>query len=154
MTPIAGPASRRVVLAAAVLWRALIVVAGLHVYWLLGGTWGVHAGSGGAYSEVTPGLRVYSAVAAALLIVGGLVVRARAGLWKAPLSDRAVRAGMWLLTACLGLAALLNFSASTDVERFVIAPFALLLALLGLVVAASSREWPGIHRRHPPQPSH
>lgn len=151
MTPVAAPASRRVALAASVLWRALAVVAGLHVYWLLGGTWAVHAGSGGAYSDVTPALRVYSAVVAILLVAGCLVVRARAGLWRAPLSERSVGVAMWVLTVGLGLGALVNFAASTNVERFVIGPFVLVLALLALVVARAGHEWHGIHRRHRPQ---
>lgn len=154
MTPVAEPASRRVRLAASVLWRALVVVAGLHAYWLLGGTWAVHAGSGGAYSEVTPALRVYSAVVAILLVLGCLVVRARVGLWTAPVSGRTVRIAMWVLTACLAFGALVNFAASTNVERFVIAPVVLVLALLALVVAGSGGEWHGIHRRHRPQPTH
>ena len=154
MAPVAEAASRRAVVAASLLWRALVAVAGLHVYWLLGGTWAVHAGSGGAYSDVTPALRVYSAVVAVLLVAACLVVRARAGLGKAPVSDRLVQVAMWVLTACLALAALVNFTASTNVERFVIAPFVLVLAVLALVVATSGREWHGIHRRHRPQPSH
>jgi hypothetical protein len=154
MAAVAGSASRRVVVAASVLWRALVLVAGLHVYWLLGGTWAVHAASGGAYSDVTPALRAYSAVVAVLLVVACLVVRARAGLWKAPVSDRIIRIGAWVLTGCLALAALLNSAASTNVERFVIAPFVLVLAVLALVVARAGREWHGIHRRHRPQPSH
>jgi hypothetical protein len=150
MTPVV-PASRRVAVAASVLWRALVVVAGLHAYWLFGGTWAVHAGSGGAYSEVTPALRAYSAVVAILLVLGCLVVRARAGVWTAPLSDHVVRIAMWVLTAALALGALVNFAASTDIERFVIAPFVLALALLALVVARSGRHWHGIHHRHRPQ---
>jgi hypothetical protein len=137
-----------------VLWRALVVVAGLHVYWLLGGTWAVHAGSGGAYSDVTPALRAYSAVVAGLLVVACLVVRARAGLWRAPVSDRVVGIAMWVLTGCLALAAVVNFTASTNVERFLIAPFALVLALLALVVAHSGHEWHGVRPRDLPRPSH
>lgn len=154
MTPAAAPASTRVRLAASVLWRTLFVVAGLHVYWVLGGSWAVHAGSGGAYSTVTPALRVYSAAVAILLVVGCLVVRARAGLWAAPVSPRVVGVAMWVLTACLVFGTLLNFTASTNVERFVIAPFVLVLALLALIVARSGHEWHGIHRRDRPQPSH
>ena len=154
MTPVAGHTSKRVGLAASVLWRALVLAAGLHLYWLLGGSWAVHAGSGGAYSDVTPALRAYSAVVAVLLVAGCFVVRARVGLWRAPVSDHIVRIAMWVLTACLGLAALVNFAASTNVERFVIAPFTLALALLAFVVARSGRSWHGIHRRHRPQPSH
>ena len=143
MTPVAEVNSTRVALAASLLCRALVVVAGLHVYWLLGGTWAVHAGSGGAYSDVTPALRVYSAVVAILLVVGCVVVRARVGLWTVPVSDRVVRIAMWVLTACLGFGALLNFTASTNIERFVIAPFVLVLALLAFVVARSGREYAG-----------
>lgn len=154
MKRVAEPHSRRVGVAASVLWRALVVVAGLHVYWLLGGTWAVHAGSGGAYSDVTPALRAYSAVVAILLVVGCLVVRARVGLWTPPVSDRIVRVAMWVLTAGLTFAALLNFGASTNVERFVIAPVALALSVLALVVAGSGHEWHGIHRRHRSRPAH
>ena len=151
MTPVAASSSRWVALVASVLWRALAVVAALHAYWLLGGTWAVHAASGGAYTDVTPALRVYSAVVAVLLVAGCLVVRARAGLWKAPLSDRVVRVAMWVLTVGVALGALVNFAASTSIERFVIGPFVLVLALLAFVVARSGQEWHGIHRRHRPQ---
>lgn len=163
MAPVAEFASRRAVVAAWVLWRALVVVAGLHAYWLLGGTWAVHASSGGAYSDVTPALRVYSAVVAGLLVVACLVVRARVGLWKAPVSDRIVRIALWVLTASLALAALVNFTASTNVERVVIAPFVLVLAVLALAVAASGRDRSarvgrgglgGVHRPHSTLPSH
>jgi uncharacterized membrane protein (UPF0182 family) len=151
MAPKAQGAASRVGLAASVLWRALVIAAGLHAYWLLGGTWAVHAGSGGAYSDVTPALRVYSAVVAILLLAGCLVVRARAGLWTAPVPDRIVRIAMWVLTACLALAALVNFTAATNVERFAIAPAVLVLALLALVVAGSGGALHGIPRRHRPQ---
>lgn len=153
MTPMTESASRRVVLAASALWRALVIVAGLHVYWLLGGRWAVHAASGGAYSDVTPALRAYSAVVAILLVVGCLVVRARVGLWTAPASDRIVRIASWMLTAALALAALLNFTASTNVERFAIAPFVLMLAVLALVVADSGTTRHRLHRPHRTLPS-
>jgi hypothetical protein len=141
-------ASGRVRVAGEILWRALVVVAGLHAYWMLGGTWGVHAASGGAYSDATTGLRVQSAVMAVLLVVGCLVVRARAGLWRAPVSDRVVRVAMWVLTAALTLAAVLNFAAATNWERFGIGPFVLVLALLALVVAGSGGARRRIHRPH------
>lgn len=154
MTSSVEPASRRVRLGASLLWRTLIAVAGLHVYWLLGGTWAVHAASGGAYSEVTTGLRVESAVVAVVLIVGCFVVQARVGLWRPPVSERVVEIAMWALTAALALAALANFIASTNIERFAIAPFVLVLALLAFGVAHSGRAWHGIHRPHRRQASH
>lgn len=137
MTPSIERSPRRVRLAAEILWRALAIVAGLHVYWLLGGTWAVHAASGGTYSDVTTGLRIQSALIAVLLVLGCLVVRARAGLWHAPVSDRIVRIAMWLLTAVLTLAAAINLAASTNWERFATGPFVLVLALLALVVASN-----------------
>ena len=154
MASVSEPLSRRAGLAASVLWRALVLLAGLHAYWLLGGTWAVHAASGGAYDEVTPALRAYSAVVAVLLVTGCLVVRARVGLWRAPVSERAVGIAMWVLTACLALAALVNVAASTNVERLVIAPFVLVLALLALVVAGSDGAWPRLHRPHRTPASH
>jgi hypothetical protein len=135
MTASVEAPSRLVRLPAEILWRALVAAAGLHVYWLLGGTWGVHAASGGSYSDVTTGLRIQSALIAVLLVLGCLVVRARAGLWHAPVSDRIVRIAMWLLTAVLTLAAVGNLVASTNWERFAIGPFVLVLALLALLVA-------------------
>ena len=137
MTASVEHSSWRVRLAAEILWRTLVAVAALHVYWLLGGTWAVHAASGGTYSDITTGLRIQSALIALLLVVGCLVVRAQAGLWHAPVSDRIVRIAMWLLTTALTLAAAANLAASTNWERFAIGPFVLVLALLALIVASN-----------------
>ena len=87
MTPSTEVSSPRVRIAAEILWRALVVVAGLHVYWLLGGAWAVHA-----------------------------------------------------------LAAVVNFSASTNWERYAIGPFVLVLALLGLLVATPGTRRPSRRR--------
>lgn len=154
MTASIQVSSRGTHVAAEILWRALVVVAGLHAYWLLGGTWAVHAASGGSYSEVTTGLRVQSAVMVALLVVAALIVRARTGLSRAPVSNRIVRASMWLLTAALALAAAANFAAATNVERFLIGPFVLTLALLALVVAGSGQAWHPLHRPRRIRTSH
>ena len=136
-------------LAADVLWRALILVAGLHTYWVLGGTWGVHAASGGAYSEPTTSLRVQSAVIAILLVAACFVVRARAGLAAtAPGPLRAYRdVGA---DGDPGAGSVANLAAATNWERYAIGPLVLLLALLAFVVAGSGRDW---RREHPPRPT-
>jgi hypothetical protein len=139
--------------AAEILWRVLVAVAGLHLYWALGGTWAVHAASGGTYGDVTTGLRVQGAVMAVLLVVGYLVVRARAGLWRAPFSDRVVCVAIWVPTVALGLTTVANLAAATNWERFLIGPFVLVLALLALVVARSGHEWRRLHRPHRALPS-
>jgi hypothetical protein len=155
MTPGVQEVSRPVRVAAEVLWRGLAVVAGLQLYWALGGTWAVHAASGGEYSDATTGLRVQSAVVAVLLVAAILVVRARIGLWRRPpVSDRVIRAATWVLAAALALAAVVNFAAATSWERFGIGPIALVLALLALVVAGSGGERRRIHRPHRTLPSH
>ena len=144
----------RVRAAALLLSVGLIAVAGLHLYWALGGTWAVHASSGGAYSEPTTGLRVQAGVMVVLLAAGALVTLARVGLWKAFASGRVVRIAMWALAVALLLAALNNFSAATDGERFGNGPVALALGLLALVVAGSGGAWRRLHRPRQTLPSH
>ena len=95
MTPRAEGATRRVRVC------ALLLIAGLaagplatHVYWMLGGTWGL--GGEGNYSAT--GVRVVGAVVALLLVAAVLVVLARVGLWQqAIVSDRVIRFFAWAL---------------------------------------------------------
>ena len=140
--------------AASLLWRSLVAVAGLHAYWALGGTWAVREASGGASSEATTSLRIQSAVIALLLVAACLVVRARAALWQTPVSDRVIGVAMWVLTAVLGLAAVANFAAATTWGRFAIGPFVLVLALLSLIVAGAGGEWGRTHQPDRTLPSH
>jgi Protein of unknown function (DUF3995) len=150
MTPKAGGAR----VAAAFLWRGFVLVAGLQAYWALGGTWAVHALSGGRYTEVTTGLRIQSAVVAVLLVAACGVVQARVGNWRVPVSDRVVRSAMWIVTAALAIAAVVNFAASTNWERFAAGPVALVLALLAVVVAGSGGALQRVRRPHRTLPSH
>ena len=64
-----------------------------------------------------------------------------------------VHVAMWVLTAALTLAAVLNLAAATNWERFGIGPFVLVLALLALVVAGSGGAWPSVHRPQRTLPS-
>ena len=94
MTARAEGASRRARVA------ALLLIAGLvagpvstHVYWLLGGTWGLH-------QSTSLGIRVVAAMVVVLLVAAVLVVLARVGLWQpAFVSDRMVRFFAWALAA-------------------------------------------------------
>ena len=154
MTAVANRATRVERVVAVLLTAGLAAVAALQLYWVLGGGWAVHAASGGAYEQVTAGLRAQSALFAVLLSGGCLLVLARVGLWAAPISFRLVRIGVWVLTAGLALAALQNVTAATDWERFANGPVALVLALLAFVVARSGAERHGMHWRHRAHPSH
>ncbi len=147
------PASKRIRGVAGVLTAGLAAVAGLHLYWTLGGTWAVHASSGGAYDEVTTGSRAQAAVMVVLLVAGCLVVLARVGLWRTSVSERALRAFAWVLAAALLLGALVNFGAATNWERLGNGSVALVLAALALAVAASGGGWRR-HRPHRTLPSH
>jgi Protein of unknown function (DUF3995) len=154
LIPRIGDASSGVRVAASLLWRALVAVAGLHAYWALGGTWVLHEASGGAYSEATTSLRIQSALIAILLVAACLVVRVRAGLWQASVSSRVVGVAMWVLTGALGLTAVANFAAATNWERFASGPFVLVLALLSLVVTGAGGERRRTQQPHRTLPSH
>jgi hypothetical protein len=151
VTPRAEGATRRVRVA------ALLLIAGLaagplatHVYWMLGGTWGL--GGEGNYSAT--GVRVVGAVVALLLIAAVLVVLARVGLWKqAIVSDRLIRFFAWALAAVFLLETLAAVTWGRGPEWWLYGPVSLVLGLLALVVAGSG----GASRIHRPQwtlPSH
>jgi hypothetical protein len=54
---------------------------GTHVYWMLGGTWGLY--TDGVHDEMaTTGTRVVAAVVVVLLVAAVLVVIARVGIWR------------------------------------------------------------------------
>ena len=97
MTPRAENATRRVRVAALLLIAGLAAgPVGTHVYWMLGGTWGL--GAEGTYSAT--GVRIVGAVVALLLVAAVLVVLARVGLWQqAIVSDRVIRFFAWALAA-------------------------------------------------------
>ena len=63
---------------------------GTHVYWMLGGTWGL------GRSTTTTGIRIVAVVVVLLLVAAVLVVLARIGLWQqAYVSDGVVRLLSW-----------------------------------------------------------
>ncbi len=150
MTARAQGAARRVRVA------ALLLIAGLlagpvstHVYWLLGGTWGLYDRSGAREEVATTGVRVLAAVVIVLLLAAVLVVLARVGLWQqAFVSDRIIRFFAWALAAVFLLETVANFTWSREHEWWMYGPVALVIAVLALVVAGSGSAWPRFRRAH------
>ena len=124
MTPRAEDAARRERVA------ALLLIAGLvagpvstHVYWLLGGTWGLYTLSGAREEVATTGVRVVAAVVIMLLVAAVLVVLARVGLWQqAIVSDRMIRFFAWALAAVFLVETLAAFTWSRGPEWWLYGP--------------------------------
>jgi hypothetical protein len=141
---------------------ALLLIAGLaagpgstHVYWLLGGTWGLY--TRGVHDDVArTGTRVVAAVVIVLLVAAVLVVLARVGLWRqAFVSERTIRLFAWALAAVFLLETLASFTWSRgEYAWWMYGTVSLVIAALALVVAGSDGAWPRFHRPHRMLPSH
>jgi len=148
MTPKARGATSRVRVA------ALLLIAGLaagpastHVYWLLGGTWGLY--TNGVHDEVaTTGTRIVAAVVIVLLVAAVLVILARVGWWQQGfVSERMIRLLAWVLAAIFVLETLAAFTWSRDEWGWwMYGPVSLVIAVLALVVAGSGEASPRLHR--------
>jgi len=154
MTPKAGGAASRIRVAAGLLIVGLAAgPAASHLYWMLGGTWGL--GREGTYSPT--GVRVVAAVVVVLVALAIVVVVARVGLWRqAFVSDRMIRVLAWVLAGFFLVHALLSFAegwAGSLDEWWLYGPVGLVIGLLAVVVAGSGGAWRG-HRPHWTLPSH
>jgi cytochrome bd-type quinol oxidase subunit 2 len=156
MTARAERAARRVRVAALVLIAGLVAgPMSTHVYWMLGGTWGLYTRSGAREDVSTTSTRVVAAVVIVLLVAAVLVVLARVGLWQqAFLSDRITRILAWALAAVFLLETVANFTWSREHEWWLYGPVSLVIPLLALFVAGSGGAWPRVHRPHPMLRSH
>jgi hypothetical protein len=144
---------------------ALLLIAGLaagpvgtHVYWMLGGTWGLHRTVVGdrivEEGATSTGTRVVAAVVIVLLVAAVSVILARVGFWQqAFVSDRVIRFFAWALAAVFLGETVAAFTWSRD-EWSMYGPVSLVIAALALVVAASGGAWPRFHRPHRTLPSH
>ena len=146
-------ASRRVRAAALLLIAGLAAgPVGTHVYWMLGGTWGL------GRSTTTTGIRIVAVVVVLLLVAAVLVVLARIGLWQqAYVSDRVVRLLAWGLAGFFllhGLLSLVEGWVSNLPEWWLYGPSGLVLALLAFVVAGSGGARPRFRRPHRTLASH
>ena len=139
---------------------ALLLTAGLaagplatHVYWLLGGTWGLY--TDGVRDDVaSTGTRVVAGVVVVLLVAAVLVVLARAGIWQqAFVSDRVIRLCAWALAGIFLVETLASFTWSRVHEWWLYGPVSLVIAVLALAVAGSGAGRPRLHRPHRTLPS-
>ena len=144
MTASAEGAARRVRVAALLLIVGLVAgPVGTHVYWMLGGTWGLHG------STNTLGIQVVAAVVVLGLVGAVLVVLARAGFWQPALPDRVIRLLAWGLAVFFlghGVVSFAEGAAGMEVEWWLYGPSGLVIGLLALVVAGSGGARPRFHR--------
>jgi hypothetical protein len=135
--PKAEGATRRVWVAGALLITGLVAgPMATHIYWLLGGTWGL----GG--SDSSTGIRVVAAAVVLLIVAAVLVVLARLGLWQQRfVSDPVIRFLAWALAGFFlvhGLLSLAEGGAGGIVDEWwLYGPGGLVIGLLALVVAGS-----------------
>ncbi len=118
---------------------ALTILSVLHLYWAFGGTWGLAAALGRQEIDASTGLRIAAGAVAIALLIAAVGVVGRVGLWGDFLPWVLFSWGTWVLMTALFLAALLNLTASTWMERLVFAPIALVLGVLALIIARSPR---------------
>jgi uncharacterized membrane protein len=156
MAPAIEAASRPIRAAALLLIAALAAgPGGTHIYWMLGGTWGLYT-DGVRDAVATTGTRVVAAVVVVLLIAAVLVVLARVGLWQhTNVSERMIRLLAWALAAVFLVETLAAFTWSRGDELWwMYGPVSLVIAALALVVAGSGDAWPRLHRPHRTLPFH
>ena len=112
-----------------------------HVYWMLGGTWGLY--TRGVRDEVaTTGTRVVAAVVVLLLVVAVLVVLARVGWWQqAFVADRMIRLFAWALAGVFLLETLAALTWSRGEELWWMRRLVARNRGARLVVASSGGAW-------------
>ncbi len=118
---------------------ALAILSVLHLYWAFGGTWGFAAALGREQIEATGILRVAAGAVAIALAVAAAGVLGRVGIWGRSLPWPLFSWGMWALVSALFLATLPNLTGRTWLERLLFAPIALVLGVLALTIARSTR---------------
>jgi len=123
-------------------------LAGFEALLAAGVPWG-RAAWGGGQAELSAGLRVTSVAAAAFFLSAALVVRRQGGHrnW-APLPDRWLRPAVWGLAGYTAFGTTLNLVSRSPLERTVMTPVALSLAVLcGLTAAWGAGAQETGHRR-------
>ena len=95
---------------------------------------------GGAHAQLTTGQRFGSAVSVFFYAAAIIIVRRRA----TGRAERRYRWGTWGLAGIFALAALMNLASESQWENYLMAPVALVLAALCVIVARA----PTGHRGH------
>jgi hypothetical protein len=90
---------------------------------------------GGTGPDLTTGQRIGSAVSVLFYVAAIIVVRGRA----AGRPERRYRWGTWALAGVMALSALANGASDSPWENYLLAPLALLLAVLCVQVARTDR---------------
>jgi len=90
---------------------------------------------GGRYRVLPTGLRWGSLASVGVLGIAAGLVLARAGLLPTGSEATAVRVGTWVFAGFLSLNTLSNLASRSKVERYVMMPASLLLAVCFFVVA-------------------
>jgi hypothetical protein len=93
---------------------------------------------GGEYDDLPARLQVSSGISAIVLAAAAVIVVGRAGIRLLDLPNGVLHWGTWVIVALTGLSALANFASSSDWERFMNGPIALLVAILCIAVARSA----------------
>jgi hypothetical protein len=152
MTPRAEGAGSIRVVAALLIVGLAAGPAATHLYWMLGGTWGLDGGPS------STGIRVVAAVVVLLIVAAVLVVLARVGWWQQTLvSDRLIRILAWVMAGFFLVHSLASFAegwAGIVNEWWLYGPGGLVIGLLALAVAGSGGARPHFHRPHRTLPSH
>lgn len=99
-----------------------------------------HAAWGGTATQLPQSLRLASAVTILIYVLGAVLVLRRAGFPIRWISPVFAHWGTWALVIILTLSALANFLSQSPWERFLLAPTALLLAVLCLIVALKGTD--------------
>lgn len=92
---------------------------------------------GGTHPTLPTGLRWASLIPIVLYVLGGWVVLRRAGFRVPGIPMTLARRGTWAFAIILGLSAVANLASHSGWERYLMAPVALFLAVLCVVVARS-----------------
>jgi hypothetical protein len=94
---------------------------------------------GGAERVLPTGLRIGSAIAAVLYVLGAFCVLRCAGFDVRWMPAKFARVATWIFAVMLPLSAVANVASESDWERYLLAPVGLLLGALCLVVARHTR---------------